>query len=112
MTYTDEHAAGMIELQAELGDACPTIAWFKVKTAPETIKVLPGSISLKSANSVGGISLDSDFSCVCLAADFSSLPSTNQNINYLGKRLSIEAVMILPGGKLLRLKANDAAQGL
>jgi hypothetical protein len=110
-----EHAAGLAELQTEQGSDCPTFDWYKTgvkngKTA--TIKILPGSLMLKSANSVGGLSLESDFSCTCLASDFTDTPNTNQTIIYRGKKLSISAVYVQPTGAQLQIKANDAANSL
>jgi hypothetical protein len=107
-----EHADGMRELQTELGGDCPSFVWYLNKTTSSTVKALPGSLLLKSSNSAGGLQLDSDFQCTCLRADFSELPNTNQRILYAGKMLSIDSVFVMPGGYQLRIKANDAAQGL
>lgn len=106
MNPYSEHAAGLVELQNELDD-CPAIVW-----QGRTIKVLPGSVSLRSANSAGGMSLDSDFACSCLSSDFASQPASNQVFTYNGKRLKIATVRVAAGGKQYRIEANDAAQSL
>ena len=106
-----EHADGLRELQDELDD-CPTLTWYRSKTDSAVVKILPGSLMLRSANSAGGLSLDSDFACTCLASDFSGRPTTNQIVVYLGKRLAISDVTIAAGGLQYEIKANDAAQSL
>jgi len=108
MSAYAEHAAGLAELCAELGDDCPTLEWNTL-----SIRILPGGVSLRSSNTSGGFSLDSDFSFSCLSADFgAALPSSNQPIVYLGQKLKIDAVIVGPGGYQLTLKANHAAQGV
>jgi len=107
LSIFSEAAAGLVELQTELGDECPTITW-----QGQTIKVLPGGITLKSKNSAGGMSLDSDFSFTCLAADFgSALPSSNQLLAFAGNPLKIESVVMAMGGRQLEIRANHAYQG-
>ena len=110
-----EHAAAIREVQSEMGDECPTLDWYKNgvrNSVTATIKILPGTLMVRSSNSVGGLSLDSDFSCTCLAEDFSEQPNTNQVIVYRGKKLAISSVNILAGGLQYQIKANDAAQSL
>ena len=107
-----DHAAGLRELQAELGDDCPTLVWYRTKTDATEIKILPGTLMLRSDNSLGGMQLDSDFTCTCLAEDFASQPTSNQIIVYAGKRLAISTVEVCAGGLQYQISANDAAQKL
>lgn len=107
-----EHEAGIAELQDELGEGCPVMKWYRTKTAVEPIRILPGSLLLRSKNSPGGFSLDSDFVCVCLTSAFSELPKSNQSLEYLGKKLAIDSVTVLAGGLHLRIRANDDNQGI
>ena len=103
-----EHAAALRELQAELGADVPVITW-----AGQTINVLPGGIMLKSKNSVGGMSLESDFKFVCIAEDFgTTLPGSNQLLTYRGNSLKIESVILAAGGLQVEITANHSAKGV
>ena len=107
--YT-EHAEGVRSLQDELGDDCPLI-WY----AGRAIKVLPAVARVGSNNTIGGQSLDSDFSFVALAADFPQPPASNQLFKYPGangKLFRIDNVFTAPGSAQIRISANDASQGI
>jgi hypothetical protein len=107
MNGFEEHAESFREVQTELGPDCPVIRWNN-----EDIKVIPGELKLKSKNSQGGFSIESDFQFMCLAEDFGdTLPDSNQLLTYREQRLKIESVTILAGGLQLRIAANHAGQG-
>jgi hypothetical protein len=107
MNPYSEHAAGLRELQTELGDNCPSISW-----AGQTIYVLPGGITLKSKNSVGGLSMDADFKFVCMADDFgATLPTSNQILTYRGNTLKIDSVVLAAGGLQVSIMANHYSKG-
>lgn len=106
MNVFEKHSESLRSVQARHGDACPVITW-----STKEIKVLPGGVMLKSKNSSGGMSLESDFQFTCLAADFGeTLPDSNQILGYLGNRLKIESVTVAAGGLQLKIRANHAAQ--
>jgi|APGre2960657404_1045060.scaffolds.fasta_scaffold346272_2 hypothetical protein len=107
MSAYTEHAAGLAELQTELGDDCPAIVY-----AGATVKILPGAAANGSRNSVGGLSLESDLIFTALLADFPSTPASNKSFTYEGKPYKIETVTFGPGRVQVEINANDAAQGL
>lgn len=107
MSALSEHRDGLKELQEELGADCPSIVW-----NGEAIKILPGSISLQTKNSMGGFSIESDFMFTCLTLDFSGMPASNQPITYRSQPLKIVNVTVADGGMQLRIAANHAAHGL
>lgn len=107
MSAYTEHADGLAELQAELGESCPVIVY-----AGATVKILPGAASNGSKNSVGGLSLESDLQFTALLADFPSVPTANKSFTYEGKTYKIETVNFGPGRVQVEINANDAAQGL
>lgn len=107
MSAYGEHAAGLEELIEELGADCPFITY-----NGERIAVLPAAARNGANNSMGGISLDSDFEFVALLGDFSTVPTANKIFAYEGKNYRIDNVIFAPGRKQVRISANDSAQGM
>jgi hypothetical protein len=107
MSAYTEHADGIAELIAELGDDCPSIVY-----AGATVKVLPAAARNGLNNGMGGMSLDSDLSFTALLADFPSTPASNKSFTYEGKTYKINDVTFAPGRLQVHITANDAAQGL
>lgn len=104
-----EHAAGLAELQTEMGSDCPTFTplWF----ATQPIKILPGGVRTKKDNSPGGFSLDSDLQLTCLLADFGqNPPQSKQLFTYLGGSYKITSVTTAPKAVQVRINADSAAQ--
>ena len=107
--YAD-HADGLQSLQDELGSDCPSV-WY----GGRLVRALPASARIGLNNSIGGLSMDSDLSLICLASDFTVLPTSNQGFKYpgqTGKSYRINDVFVAPGGAQVRITANAAAQGL
>lgn len=106
-----EHAEGLKELQAEMGDDCPvfTPLWASIGD----IKILPGGVRTKKDNSPGGFSLDSDLQLTCLLADFGSTPpQSRQQFTYLGANYRITSVTTAPNAVQVRINADNTAQKL
>ena len=110
MNPLSEHANELASLQTELGDDCPSIFY-----GGRLIKVLAGGARNANANSIGGASLDADFSGVFTSDQFPTEPKADELFRYpaaTGKRYKIDAVIFAPGRKQLRITAIDAAQSL
>jgi len=105
-----EHAADLATLQTEQGDDCPSIFY-----GGKLIKVLAGGARNASANSMGGVSLDADWSGVFTADQFTTDPKAEEIFRYpgaAGKRYKIDSVIFAAGRKQLRITGIDAAQSL
>lgn len=106
MNPYQEHAEGLVELQTELGSACPTLFF-----NGQEIKILPGGVRLKRENEPGGFSLDTDIQLTCLSADFKDQPASKQTFRYpgaQGPRFNIVSVTTMPGGLQLRINGDNA----
>ena len=110
--YTD-HAAGLAELQTELGDDCPVFTF-----ASSTIKCLPGGARRAKELEDGGFGMDADLSLTALVAEVSGTPETlvasllKSQITYLSKIYRVESVTIAPGGLQFSLTATDLNKGV
>ena len=110
MSAYSEHAADLASLQSELGEECPSIFY-----GGKLIKVLSGGARNANANTLGGQSLDADWSGVFTADQFSTPPKADEIFRYpnaSGKRYKIDSVIFAAGNKQLRITAIDAAQSL
>lgn len=110
MNPLSEHASELANLREELGADCPSIFY-----GGKLIKVLAGGARNANANSLGGASLDADFSGTFTADQFPIEPKADELFRYpseTGKRYKIDAVIFAPGRKQLRITAIDAAQSL
>lgn len=104
--YSD-HAAGIAELVAEMGDDCPSIVY-----GGATIKVLPSDARTAGKNSVGGLALESDLQVCALLADFPTTPASNKTFTHNGKTYRIADVTFDAARLVVQIAANDAAQSL
>lgn len=111
MSVYSEHAEGLAELEAELGDDLPMI-WWNGKAWP----ILPGGARFQRKNDSGGFTLDSALQLTVLTAQFGGqLPDSGQTINYPGENgrsYTIMSVTPAPAGYQMRINADDANQGL
>jgi hypothetical protein len=107
--YT-EHATDLAILQTELGDECPCIFY-----GGRLIKVLAGGVRNANANSLGGQSLDANFSGTFTIEQFTTPPKPDEIFKYPnaeGKRYKIDSIIYAAGRKQFRITAIDAAQSL
>ena len=114
MNHYTEHAAGLAEIQTELGDDCPS---FTLRGA--TIKCLSGGARRSKEIEPGGYGLDSDLSLTALvsAAVFATAELLvagllKSQITYLGKVYRVEVVTLAPGAEQFSLAANDLNKGV
>lgn len=111
----NEHAAGLAELEAELGADVPKFRWGNAD-----IPILPGTAHLGKNLEVGGFALTSDLSfSVRVAAfgqnrDAATLKSNllETHMTYLGQPFKITNVHIAPGAQQMRIDANADAQAV
>ena len=112
MNIYDIHSNSLSALQDELGPDCPQMFW-----NGKLWNVLPGGTRLASNNSPGGFSMDSDIQLTVLLAQFGTggIPENTHTFRYPGaegKLYRIASTTPAPGQFQMRIKANDAAQGL
>lgn len=101
-----DHANGLDELAAELGDDCPV---FRYNDA--NFKCLPGGAKFSRQNDVGGIKLESDLQLTCTISQFGgSIPDAGEALFYLGREYTITAVT--PIGFQMRINADLNAMGM
>lgn len=116
MNVYEVHAASLAALQTEYdqGDTvkCPVFLWRE-----QNWKSLPGGARRRKDLGVGGFSLDSDLSIVCLVAQFGVSAQAqrdlmlNTQLTYLGQLYQIQTITIAAGGLQLQIECNDAQEG-
>lgn len=106
MSAYSEHAAGLVELQDELGDDCPVITYRSA-----VIKILPSSVSHAKKLDLGGFTPEVDLSFTALLADFPQTPLPQESFTYNSRRYNIESVATAPEGLQVRITASDANKG-
>jgi len=108
MSAYEEHAFGLGEIEAELGDDCPQ---FSYNSSP--FRCLPGGAKFKRKNDTGGFTLESDLQLTCLVDQFNgSVPDSGETLSYLGRDYTIVSVTPAPGGYQMRINADLNVQGL
>ena len=108
------HSSDLADYQAEQGDDCP-VMWYN----GGAIRVAPGGATYKTQNSQGGLTINADLSLIVIASDFGNGFDfdnlTNQRFEYPGQGgncYAADSVVKLPGGFMVRILANSAAEGL
>ena len=106
--YTD-HAAGLGDLQAELGDNCPVFTWNGAN-----YRILPASVRYGKPMDIGGFKTEADLAFVVLTNAFPGYASAEavkdallqKQIAYRGKTYNVTNVIIPPTGQQMRVEAD------
>ena len=113
MNHFSDHAAGLAELQSELGDDCPVFTF-----AGQSIKCLAGGAKRSKEIEDGGFGMDADLTLTAMVADVRSTPEAlvaallKSQITYLSKLYRVESVTVAPGGVQFSLAATDLNKGV
>lgn len=108
MNELSDHAAGLEEVQDDLGDECPVFTWDGTD-----YKCLPGGARFKRANDFGGAALSSDLQLTCLVAQFGGAPpDPAKALIYRGQRFTVTSVTPAPGNFQMRINADLNVKGM
>lgn len=100
------HADGIGQVEAYLGDKCPTFIW-----NGNVIRILPGSAVRGKDLGEGGFRLRSDLKFVVRVSDLPVPgPALKQTIAYLGQNYRIDTMELFAGDTLQRFACNDPNQ--